>query len=153
MLGNDDAIRSCSLVVGTIGEAIEASATAWREAEAKRRAEEEERRRKEAEEKAKREAEEKAKREAMHQFRAEYAQMRGGWAGDPVRWRGYDRWVERANNAFFGTQAAYDELVPGFEALFRREGGDWLRFYDATKRLADLPKSRRHEILKELAGA
>jgi small subunit ribosomal protein S2 len=62
--GNDDAIRSCRLVVQTIGEAIEESANAYREAEAKRRAEEEERRRREAEEKARREAEEQARKEA-----------------------------------------------------------------------------------------
>lgn len=63
--GNDDAIRSCSLVIGTIGEAIESAAGAWREAEAKRRAEEEERRRREEEERRKREEEEKARREAQ----------------------------------------------------------------------------------------
>src|SRR4051794_15704883 len=62
--GNDDAIRSCRMVVQTIGEAIEDSANAYREAEAKRRAEEEERRRREAEEKARQEAAEKARKEA-----------------------------------------------------------------------------------------
>jgi small subunit ribosomal protein S2 len=69
--GNDDAIRSCSLVIGTIGEAIETSAGAWREAEAKRRAEEEERKRREAEERKRREAEEKAKREAAAAAKAQ----------------------------------------------------------------------------------
>ncbi len=63
--GNDDAIRSCRLVVQTIGEAIEESANIYREAEAKRRAEEEERRRREAEEKARRDAEERARKEAQ----------------------------------------------------------------------------------------
>jgi small subunit ribosomal protein S2 len=63
--GNDDSMRSCELVISTIGEAIEQAATAYREAEAKRRAEEEERRRLEAEEKARREAEEKARQEAQ----------------------------------------------------------------------------------------
>jgi small subunit ribosomal protein S2 len=62
--GNDDSIRSCDLVVSAIGEGIEQSANAYREAEAKRRAEEEERRRLEAEEKARKEAEEKARKEA-----------------------------------------------------------------------------------------
>ena len=61
--GNDDAIRSCELVIRTIGEAVLESATAYREAEAKRRAEEEERRRAE-EERARKEAEERARREA-----------------------------------------------------------------------------------------
>ncbi|MDX6663683.1 MAG: small subunit ribosomal protein [Solirubrobacterales bacterium] len=62
--GNDDAIRSCDLVISTIGGAIETAATSWRAEEARRRAEEEERRRKEEEERQRREAEEKAKREA-----------------------------------------------------------------------------------------
>jgi small subunit ribosomal protein S2 len=69
--GNDDAIRSCALVISTIGEAVESSATSWRQAEAKRRAEEEERRRKEEEEKRRREEEEKARREAQEAARAE----------------------------------------------------------------------------------
>jgi small subunit ribosomal protein S2 len=62
--GNDDAIRSCDLVIRTLGEAIDTSATAYREAEAKRKAEEEERRRREEEEKRKREEAERARKEA-----------------------------------------------------------------------------------------
>jgi small subunit ribosomal protein S2 len=62
--GNDDSIRSCKLVVQTVGEAVYEAATSWREAEAKRHAEEEERRRREAEERERREAEERARKEA-----------------------------------------------------------------------------------------
>jgi small subunit ribosomal protein S2 len=62
--GNDDSIRSCELVIRTIGEATYESAQAWRDAEAKRQAEEEERRRREEEERQRREAEERAKKEA-----------------------------------------------------------------------------------------
>jgi small subunit ribosomal protein S2 len=62
--GNDDAIRSCELVIGTIGGAIESGAGAWRQQEEKRIAEEMERRRKEEEERKKREEEEKARLEA-----------------------------------------------------------------------------------------
>ena len=62
--GNDDAIRSCDLVIRTLGEAINASASQYREAEAKRKAEEEERRRREEEEKRKREEAERAAKEA-----------------------------------------------------------------------------------------
>ena len=91
----------------------------------------------------------KQKQEALREFRAGYAKLRDGWGGDPARFRGYDQYVERANNASFGAQAAYDELVPGFEALFEREGRDWKRFYDAARRLADLPKEERHKLLKE----
>jgi predicted aminopeptidase len=93
------------------------------------------------------------KRATFDDFRRDYARMKESWGGDPVRWRGYDRWVEQANNASFGAQGAYDDLVPGFEALFRREQGDWKRFYDAAKRLAALPKEQRDKLLKEMAGA
>jgi small subunit ribosomal protein S2 len=80
--GNDDAIRSCELIIGTLGGSIEGAAATWREQEARRRAEEEERKRREdeerkrreAEEKAKQEAEEKAKQEAEEKARQEAAQ-------------------------------------------------------------------------------
>ena len=62
--GNDDAIRSCELVISTIGSAIEEGAGAWRAEEERRRAEEEERRRREEEERRKREEEERARKEA-----------------------------------------------------------------------------------------
>jgi predicted aminopeptidase len=94
-----------------------------------------------------------SKQQAFDDFRREYARLRDSWGGDPARWRGYDRWVEQANNASFGAQGAYDDLVPGFEALFRTERGDWNRFYDAVKRLATLPKEQRNKQLKEMAGA
>jgi predicted aminopeptidase len=97
-------------------------------------------------------AKEQAKQQVMEQFRAAYARMKEQAGGDPLVWRGYDRWVREANNAFFGAQAAYDELVPGFEALFRIKGGNWTAFYDATRQLAALPKEERHRQLKEAAG-
>ncbi|MFC5500489.1 aminopeptidase [Caenimonas terrae] len=93
------------------------------------------------------------KRATLEEFRLEYARLKASWGGDPARWRGYDRWVEQANNAAFGAQGAYDDLVPGFEALFRREGSNWKQFYDAVKRLAALPTEQRHATLKEMAGA
>ncbi len=58
--------------------------------------------------------------------------------------------MAEANNAAFGAQAAYDELVPAFEALFQREGGEWPRFYRAVRRLAALPPDER---LRELRAA
>jgi small subunit ribosomal protein S2 len=62
--GNDDSIRSCKLVVSTIGEATYEAAESWRKAEAERRAEEESRRRREEEERQRQEAEERARQEA-----------------------------------------------------------------------------------------
>jgi predicted aminopeptidase len=92
------------------------------------------------------------KQRAFREFREQYAQLKATWPGDPARYRWYDRWVREANNASFGAQAAYDELVPGFEALFAREGHDFRKFYDAARQLAKLPKAQRHEDLKEIAG-
>jgi small subunit ribosomal protein S2 len=62
--GNDDAIRSCQLVIGTIGSAIDEGAGAWRVQEEKRIAVEMERRKKDEEERKKREEEEKLRVEA-----------------------------------------------------------------------------------------
>ena len=62
--GNDDAIRSCDLILRTVGAAVEEGASSWRTEEERRRAAEEERRRQEEEAKRKREEEEKARKEA-----------------------------------------------------------------------------------------
>ena len=69
--GNDDAIRSCELVISTLGTAIEGAAAQWRAEEERRRAEEEERKRKEEEERKRREEEEKARKEAEAKVKAE----------------------------------------------------------------------------------
>jgi len=84
-----------------------------------------------------------AKAQALSRFRDSYAQLKASWGG----FAGYDPWVARANNAAFGAQAAYDELVPAFETLFEHEGRDWQRFYDAVKGLAKLPKDERRKAL------
>ncbi len=63
--GNDDAIRSCQLVIGTIGGAIEEGAGSWRVQEERRIAEEMERRKREEEERKKREDEEKERVEKL----------------------------------------------------------------------------------------
>jgi small subunit ribosomal protein S2 len=75
--GNDDAIRSCELVIGTIGSAIETGSGAWRQQEERRIAEEMERRRKEEEERKKREEEEKARLEAEQAAQAAAAAQAG----------------------------------------------------------------------------
>ncbi|HMJ73017.1 MAG TPA: 30S ribosomal protein S2 [Solirubrobacterales bacterium] len=63
--GNDDAIRSCQLVIGTIGGAVDEGSSAWRVQEERRIAEEMERRKKEEEERKKREEEEKERVEKL----------------------------------------------------------------------------------------
>ena len=100
------------------------------------------------------------KKIAMKDFRDQYAELKASWVASSGTVSGastaqfirYDAWVANANNASFGAQAAYDELVPDFEALFERMGmvpGDpWQRFYDAVKRLADMPTLERNRALK-----
>jgi small subunit ribosomal protein S2 len=81
--GNDDAMRSCEIIIRTIGETVaQARESFLREEQARREAEERERARREAEEQARRakEAEEQARREAEEQARreAEAAAGEGG---------------------------------------------------------------------------
>jgi predicted aminopeptidase len=99
------------------------------------------------------------KSEAMQVFRTDYATLRAGWlqarrdrpaAVNAAQLAGYDRWVAQANNASFAAQAAYDELVPAFQALFEREGRQWPRFYDAVRQLAQQPEAQRHQRLRAL---
>ena len=84
-----------------------------------------------------------AKQAVLADFRQRYAGLKAGWEG----YGGYDAWVARANNASFAVQAAYDEQVPAFMALFEREGRDFARFYDAVRRLGALPAAQRQAEL------
>ena len=103
------------------------------------------------------------KNAAMQGFRTRYAQLRQQWQAQqqaqpkssmaPTQLAAYDRWVAEANNASFAAQAAYDDWVPAFEALFASQGGDWRRFYDAVQALANLPQPLREERLRALQTA
>lgn len=83
---------------------------------------------------------------AMVDFQRAYQDLKRGWGG----FAGYDPFVAQANNASFAAQAAYDGLVPAFEALFEREGRDFARFYDAVRALAALPREERRTRLRGL---
>lgn len=92
-------------------------------------------------------AKHRAKAERLARLRQDYAELKATqWGG----YAGYDGWFQRANNAAFGIQAAYDTWVPAFERLFEREGGDFHRFYAEVKRLAALPKPERLATLRAL---
>ena len=89
-----------------------------------------------------------AKRErkaaVMAAMRSEHASIKATrWGG----YAGYDGWFDHANNAALGVQAAYHELVPAFERLFDRGGGDFERFYAEVRQLAALPKDERRAKL------
>src|SRR5690606_39251836 len=92
------------------------------------------------------EAKRTAKEAAMAAFRNQYAALRERWNGYP----GYDAWVRQANNASFGAQAAYDDWVPAFEALFEREDRNFGRFYDAVRNLANQSPDERLQALRNL---
>lgn len=80
----------------------------------------------------------------MAAMRADHQRIKAErWGG----WPGYDAWVANANNAAFGVQAAYNELVPQFEALFERNGRDFARFHAAVRALAALPREQRRATL------
>jgi small subunit ribosomal protein S2 len=69
--GNDDAIRSCSLITQAIGQVVSEGHSVFRAEEEKARQEAEERARLEAEARAKREADEEAKRQAEEETKRE----------------------------------------------------------------------------------
>jgi predicted aminopeptidase len=92
------------------------------------------------------EAKNEEKNRIIASFKSQYELLKTGWNG----YAGYDNWVKQANNASFGALAAYDDGVPQFEALFEQQGGDWLKFYAAAQKLADLPKEARQRALKQL---
>jgi small subunit ribosomal protein S2 len=69
--GNDDAIRSCKVVIDAIADTVAERAARFREEEEQARREREERERIEAEEAARREAEEQERREAEERARRE----------------------------------------------------------------------------------
>ncbi len=88
------------------------------------------------------------KRELLGALAQAYRQLKERW-GD---YSGYDRWFDaELNNAYLASVAAYTQLVPAFEALLAREGGDLPRFYAAVKVLARQNKAARLAALEALA--
>ncbi len=88
------------------------------------------------------------KQNAMLQLRNEYALLKQSWGG----FAGYDRFIAQANNASLGSLAAYDELVPQFEAVFEKCAKNWPAFYQAISSITPLPKDARRAALQDMAG-
>ncbi|MER8421997.1 aminopeptidase [Mesorhizobium sp. M1329] len=78
-----------------------------------------------------------AKAATINRLRMRYRQMRDRrWAG----YRGYDAWFNQPiNNAKLAATSVYGEQVPVFLRLFDLCGGDYPRFYEAVRRIADKP--------------
>jgi predicted aminopeptidase len=86
----------------------------------------------------------------LSELEAEYRVVRAGWDG----FTGYDRWFATPpNNARVASVAVYTRMVPAFQALLEREGGDLPRFYAEVKRLAALSKEEREAHLKAASGS
>src|SRR5574337_182879 len=84
------------------------------------------------------------KAELLAQMRQAYVALKTDrWGG----YAGYDAWFANANNASLGLLATYDALVPAFERLLARLGGDLPRFYAEVRRLAGLPGAQRQATL------
>ena len=117
------------------------------------------------------------KTQALQNFRNNYQNLRGQWLGRAeltAKTAGtqpetqsqfttqfnhqvgrYDQWVANVNNASLGAQAAYDDWVPALEVLFKNQQASktpWPAFYDAVRKLAELPKSDRKTALERIAS-
>jgi predicted aminopeptidase len=86
------------------------------------------------------------KQAVMQNLREEYAVLKQSWGG----FAGYDRFIANANNASLGAQAAYDELVPQFEAVFEKRQRNWTVFYEAIRSITPLPKDERRRALEAM---
>jgi predicted aminopeptidase len=83
------------------------------------------------------------------ELKDEYLLLKHSWGG----YAGYDRFfAEPLSNAHLASIATYNDFVPAFRALLRRER-DFPSFYKAARRLADLERPERHRVLKTLAAS
>ena len=78
----------------------------------------------------------------------EYQVLKANWGG----YAGYDRFfAEPLSNAHLASIATYNDFVPAFRALLRKER-TWDAFYQSVNRLAKLDKAERHRALRSLAA-
>jgi predicted aminopeptidase len=93
------------------------------------------------------EAKRLAKQQTFRELREEYQSLKTSWGG----YAGYDRWFgQELNNAHLASIAIYNELVPAFRKLLQQEQGDFVRFYDAVKRLTKQSKDARAVFFQSL---
>jgi len=78
----------------------------------------------------------------------DYQVLKANWGG----YAGYDRFfAEPLSNAHLASIATYNDFVPAFRALLRKER-NWPSFYKAVNRIAQLDKADRHRVLQKLAA-
>jgi predicted aminopeptidase len=90
------------------------------------------------------------KQQILDDMKRDFARLKADWGGDTE----FDAWLERPlNNAHLNSVATYYDLVPAFEELLARNGGDLEKFYQAAERLSKESRTERNEELRELAAA
>jgi predicted aminopeptidase len=83
----------------------------------------------------------------FQELKDEYQVLKGNWGG----YAGYDRFFEQPlSNAHLASIATYEDFVPAFRALLKKEG-NFPRFYKEVKRLAELNREDRHRVLKAMS--
>lgn len=84
----------------------------------------------------------------FQQLKDEYQGLKTSWGG----YAGYDRFfAEPLSNAHLASVATYNDFVPAFRTLLRRDAS-LPRFYADVRALAALDKDARHAQLKKLAA-
>lgn len=82
----------------------------------------------------------------FQELKDEYQVLKGNWGG----YAGYDRFFEQPlSNAHLASIATYEDFVPAFRAMLRRDGS-FPRFYKSVMQLAEMDRADRHRILKAL---
>lgn len=93
------------------------------------------------------EAKRAAKREVFAQLRADYEALKRSWGG----YAAYDGWfAQPLTNAHLASIGTYTDRVDAFSRLLERSGADLAVFYEAARRVGELPKSERHAALDAL---
>ncbi len=92
----------------------------------------------------------KEKARILGALRNRHQLLKASWGGRSD----YDQWFEHnINNAQLNTVAAYNELVPAFEALLDHYQGNLGEFYAHCKQLALMDLEKRKQILPPLTQA
>ncbi len=88
------------------------------------------------------------KAELFAELQQQYQRIRNDrWGG----FAGYDRFFNQPlNSAHLAAIGAYNDLVPAFEAVLRKQRGDLPAFYDEVKRLGRLDKGERTARMQHL---
>jgi predicted aminopeptidase len=90
------------------------------------------------------------KQQLFAELKQEYARLKESWGG----FAGYDRYfAQDLTNAHLAAVAAYNDLVPAFDALLAQSNGNMPAFYSEVKRIAALPKAERDAALSRLQAS